>query len=26
VPLLVTVGGMSTTVRVGIGRACGERA
>ena len=23
VPLLVTVGGMSTTVRVGIGRACG---
>ncbi len=24
VPLLVTVGGMSTTVRVGIGRACGE--
>lgn len=26
VPLLVTVGGMSTTVRVGVGRACGERA
>ena len=23
VPLLVTVGGMSTTVRVGVGRACG---
>ena len=26
VPLLVTVGGMSTTVRVGVGRACGTRA
>ncbi len=26
VPLLVTVGGMSTSVRVGVGRACGERA
>jgi len=26
VPLLVTVGGMSTTVRVGVGRRCGERA
>jgi hypothetical protein len=26
VPLLVTVGGRSTTVRVGVGRACGERA
>jgi hypothetical protein len=26
VPLLVTVGGMSTTVRVGVGRVCGERA
>ena len=25
VPLLVTVGGMSTTVRVGLGRACGTR-
>ena len=25
VPLLVTVGGMSTTVRIGIGRACGAR-
>ena len=25
VPLLVTVGGMSTTVRVGVGRACGAR-
>jgi hypothetical protein len=25
VPLLVTVGGMSTTVRVGLGRACGAR-
>ena len=26
VPLLVTVGGMSTTVRIGVGRRCGERA
>ena len=25
VPLLVTVGGMNTTVRVGLGRACGTR-
>ena len=25
VPLVVTVGGMSTTVRIGVGRACGER-
>ena len=25
VPLLVTVGGMSTTVRIGVGRACGGR-
>ncbi|HWL34468.1 MAG TPA: hypothetical protein VNP89_12770 [Gaiellaceae bacterium] len=25
VPLLVTVGGMSTTVRFGVGRACGDR-
>ena len=25
VPLLVTVGGMSTTVRIGVGRACGAR-
>ena len=25
VPLLVTVGGMSTTIRIGIGRACGAR-
>ncbi len=25
VPLLVTVGGMSATVRVGVGRACGAR-
>ena len=25
VPLLVTVGGMSTTVRIGVGRACGQR-
>ena len=25
VPLVVTVGGMSTTVRVGVGRACGSR-
>jgi hypothetical protein len=25
VPLLVTVGGMSATVRIGVGRACGER-
>lgn len=25
VPLIVRVGGMSTTVRVGVGRACGER-
>ena len=25
VPLVVTVGGMSTTVRVGVGRACGAR-
>lgn len=24
VPLLVTVGGMSTTVRIGVGRACGS--
>jgi hypothetical protein len=24
VPLLVTVGGMSTTVRIGVGRACGR--
>jgi hypothetical protein len=26
VPLIVTVGGMTTTVRIGVGRACGERA
>jgi hypothetical protein len=25
VPLIVRVGGMSTTVRIGVGRACGER-
>ena len=25
VPVLVTVGGMSTTVRIGVGRACGAR-
>jgi hypothetical protein len=25
VPLLVTVGGMSTTIRVGVGRSCGAR-
>ena len=25
VPLVVTVGGMSTTVRIGVGRACGAR-
>ena len=25
VPLLVTVGGMSTTIRIGVGRACGAR-